>query len=256
MAVRVFALAAHADDIEFGMAGTLLLLARAGCEIHYMNLADGSCGSAEHDGATIAAIRLDEARRAAARLGAVFHPPLAPDLEVFYEKGLLAKVASVMREVSPDVLLVHSPWDYMEDHTNACRLAVAAAFCRGIKNLSVDPPRDAIAGEVTVYHAQPHGNRDAMNRFVRPEFFVDIDSVVEEKAAMLGEHQSQSEWLDRTQGFSAYVNTMRGFSREMGALSGRCEYAEGWRRHNPLGFCRADAHPMADLLPNYLVKGE
>lgn len=256
MAVRVFALAAHADDIEFGMAGTLVLLARAGCEIHYMNLADGSCGSAEHDAATIAAIRLDEARRAAERLGAVFHPPLAADLEVFYEKGLLAKVASVMREVAPDVLLVHSPWDYMEDHTNACRLAVAAAFCRSVKNLAVDPPRDAIAGDVTVYHAQPHGNRDAMNRLVRPEFFVDIDSVIEEKAAMLAEHKSQSKWLDRTQGFSAYVNTMRQFSREMGALSGRCEYAEGWQRHNPLGFCRTDAHPMADLLPDHLVKGE
>ncbi|MFA6111669.1 MAG: PIG-L family deacetylase, partial [Candidatus Latescibacterota bacterium] len=35
----VFAVAAHPDDIEFGMAGTLLLLARAGCRLHYLNIA-------------------------------------------------------------------------------------------------------------------------------------------------------------------------------------------------------------------------
>ncbi|HLA83611.1 MAG TPA: PIG-L family deacetylase [Thermoguttaceae bacterium] len=254
MACRVFALAAHADDIEFGMAGTLVLLRRAGCEIHYMNLADGSCGSDERDARSIAAIRLEEARRAAARLGAEFHPPLVPDIEVFYEKGLLARVASVMRRVAPDVLLVHSPWDYMEDHVNACRLAVTAAFCRGMPNFPVDPPRPPVAGPVTVYHAQPHGHRDAVNRPVAPEFFVDIDSAIDEKAALLAEHRSQQQWLDRTQGFSAYVNTMRQFAREMGTLSGRCEYAEGWRRHNPLGFCAADADPLADILADFVVK--
>ena len=153
MTRRAFAIAAHPDDIEFGMAGTLILLARAGCEIHYMNVASGSCGSAEHDAATIAAIRLDEAKSAAASIGAVFHPPLVPDIEIFYEKGLLAKVASVMRAVAPDILLAPSPEDYMEDHTNACRLAVTAAFCRGMKNFPVDPPCEPVSGEVSVYHA-------------------------------------------------------------------------------------------------------
>jgi len=254
MAFRVFALAAHPDDIEFGMAGTLVLLARADCEIHYMNLATGSCGSDRHDAQTIAAIRLEEARRAAERLGAVFHPPLVNDIEIFYEKGLLAKVASVVRVVAPDILLVPSPWDYMEDHTIACRLAVTAAFCRGIRNFPVDPPRDPVAKEVVVYHAQPHGNRDSMNRQVLPEFFVNIDSVIEEKAALLAEHESQREWLDRSQGLRAYVNAMRQFGREMGALSGRCKHAEGWCRHNPLGFCRPGADPLADLLSEYVLR--
>ena len=39
------AIAAHPDDIEFTMAGTLLLLKQAGFEIHYLNLATGNCGS-------------------------------------------------------------------------------------------------------------------------------------------------------------------------------------------------------------------
>jgi LmbE family N-acetylglucosaminyl deacetylase len=43
MAAVVLALSAHPDDIEFLMAGTLALLARSGCTVHYLTLANGSC---------------------------------------------------------------------------------------------------------------------------------------------------------------------------------------------------------------------
>ena len=39
------AIAAHPDDIEFVMAGTLLLLREAGWEIHYFNVTTGEMGS-------------------------------------------------------------------------------------------------------------------------------------------------------------------------------------------------------------------
>jgi LmbE family N-acetylglucosaminyl deacetylase len=45
---NAIAIAAHPDDIELMMAGTLLLLKRAGYQIHYMNLASGNLGSTEH----------------------------------------------------------------------------------------------------------------------------------------------------------------------------------------------------------------
>jgi LmbE family N-acetylglucosaminyl deacetylase len=184
----------------------------------------------------------------------VFHEPLAGDLEIFYEKKLLAKMGSVMRSVAPDILLVHSPEDYMEDHMNACRLAVTAAFCRGMRNFQVDPPCDPVFNDVTVYHAQPHGNKDLLNRLVLPDFFVDISSVIGEKSAMLSEHKSQKQWLELSQGFDAYVEKMKDLSREMGKLSGQCEFAEGWRRHNPLGLCSADANPMDHLLKNHMIR--
>ena len=43
------AIAAHPDDIELLMAGSLILLKQAGYEIHYLNLASGCCGSTRHD---------------------------------------------------------------------------------------------------------------------------------------------------------------------------------------------------------------
>ena len=254
MRCRVLAIGAHPDDIEFGMAGTMILLGRAGCELHYMNVANGSCGSAVMDTETTVRVRDQEARQAAKRLGASFHEPLAFDLEVFYDKPLLASLTSIVRDVSPDVVLVPSPFDYMEDHTNTCRLAVSAAFCRGMPNFPVNPPRPAIDRPVTVYHAQPHGHRDGLNRFCNPDFIVDIDSVIDEKTEALADHRSQQAWLDVSQAMNAYLQTMQDLCREMGAYSGRCVYGEGWRRHNHLGFCEAGTDPLSEILGGHVLQ--
>ena len=47
IALAVFA---HPDDIELTAAGTLVRLQRAGYQIHYMTVANGSCGSSVHGG--------------------------------------------------------------------------------------------------------------------------------------------------------------------------------------------------------------
>ncbi len=249
MATRVFAIGAHPDDIEFGMAGTMLLLAGKGCELHYMTFANGCCGSNVMDAAETAHVRGEESRNAAARLGAVFHAPIANDLEVLYTKELLAKAISAVREVDPDILLVPSLFDYMEDHVYTARLAVMAGFCRGMPNAPCDPPRKIAESPVFIYHAQPHGHRDSMGVFRRPDFVVGIDAVLDAKTAALGEHHSQRDWLDDSQGMDAYLETMHGFCKEMGALSGgRFAHAEGWSRHNHLGFCDSGYDPLPALL--------
>jgi N-acetylglucosamine malate deacetylase 1 len=245
---RAFAVAAHPDDIEFVMAGTLLLLGRAGYELHYMTIANGCCGSTEHDAAATAEIREREARDASRSLGATFHSSLTDDLAIFYDRPTLARLAAVMRDVAPEILLVHSPDDYMEDHMNACRLAVTAAFARGMPNFPTDPPRPTADQPVTIYHAQPHGNRDPLGQLVRPNLFVDIASVLDEKAASLACHRSQQKWLDASQGFGSYIETLKSLGREVGAMSGQFEFAEGWRKHLHLGFCSESADPLRAAL--------
>src|SRR6266536_1519418 len=102
------AIGAHPDDIEFYMAGTLLLLKRAGYETHYLSVASGNCGSAEHSGATTRALRGKEARSAAGVLGAHFHRSLVDDLQIFYELSLLRRMAAIIRDVRPTIVLTHS----------------------------------------------------------------------------------------------------------------------------------------------------
>ena len=242
------AIAAHPDDIELFMAGTLILLGRAGYEIHYMNIANGCCGTTEYDVETITRMRREEAQHAAASIGATFHESLCNDLEIFYEQSTLAKLTSVIREVSPEIVLTHAPADYMEDHMNTSRLAVSAAFCRGMPNFPVDPPREAIDQTITVYHAQPYSHHDPMRQLVTPDLWVDVGEVLEKKVAMLAKHASQKIWLDKSQGHDSYLQTLRDLDAEGGRLSGRFQFAEGWRRHLHLGFCGPDDNPLVDAL--------
>ncbi len=240
---------AHPDDMEIVAAGTLLRLQRAGYEVHCLAVANGCCGSSVRGRKEIVRVRRAEAQEACRLAGFARHESLANDIEVFYERATLARVAALVRQVAPDVLLTHSPTDYMEDHQNACRLAVSAAFGRGMRNMPTDPPVAPVDGPVTVYHAQPYGNRDPLGGVVRPTHFVDVGGeVLEKKTAMLACHRSQQDWLDESQGLSSYLETMRALAREVGEWSGRFEHAEGWRRRLTLGFCAPDADPLATAL--------
>ena len=244
----VVAIAAHPDDIEFGMVGTLLALGEVGYDLHYLNLASGSCGSMTKSADEVRKIRAAEAQSAAALIGASWYPPLVDDLEIFYTDVTLRRLAGIVREISPTIVLTHSPQDYMEDHTNTCRLAVTAAFSRGMGNYRTEPQRAPTEGKVTVYHAMPHGLCDPLARPIRPELFVDVAMLIERKQAALECHASQKDWLDESQGMDSYVRSMLRMSKALGAMSGRFLHAEGWRRHLHFGFCDADDDPLTEHL--------
>jgi LmbE family N-acetylglucosaminyl deacetylase len=248
------AIAAHPDDIEFVMAGTLRLLRDAGWDTHYLNLSTGNLGSMVLPSEQTARVRRQEAKAAARMLDAVWHPPICNDLEIFYDSRTLRRLCAIIREVRPDVVLTHSPQDYMEDHMNTARLAVTATFARGIPGYSTTPSREPSPVPVTLYHASPHGLRDGLRRRVLPGAFVDTSSVHDCKRAALQCHTSQKKFLDATQGMDSFVRTMDEFSRAIGKLSKKFQHAEGWRRHSHLGFCDERADPLRDVLGRkYLI---
>lgn len=251
----VLAIAAHPDDIEFVMAGTLLLLGKVGYELHYFNLANGCCGSMHEDRNATAMRRLAEAQASAAMMGAHFHLPICDDMGVYYESSQLAKVSAVVRQVRPTIVLTHSPIDYMEDHMNTCRLAVSATFSKGMPNAASHPPTPAAVGDVAIYHAQPHGNRTPMGELVYPAIGIDVESVLERKRACLGCHASQEAWLDVTQKMSSYVATMHELGAEVASLLGRTGFAEGWRQRHGLGYGPVGWDPLGEALAGYVWRG-
>ena len=248
----VLAIAAHPDDIELMMAGTLLRLGEAGHPLHLINIANGCCGSMTEDAEKTAARRWREAQASAAILGATMHAPLCNDIEIFYEDSLIRKLAALVRQVQPGILLTQSPVDYMEDHTNACRLAVTAAFVRGMPNYTSDPPLPAIAGEVTLYHALPWGLRGPLGERISATHFVDVGPVMARKREALAAHASQKEWLDQTQGLDSYLTTMEDMAGKVGEMSRVFGLAEGWRKHLHLGFCGERDDPLRDSLGDAL----
>ncbi len=242
------AIGAHPDDIEFYMAGTLVLLRRAGWETHYLNIGNGCCGSAQYDAQQTRIIRRAEAKRAANVLGAHFHESFCNDLEIFYDLKTLRRLAAVIREVKPNVVLTHSPVDYMEDHTETCRLVVTAAFAHAMPNFRSAPPRPTAEYDVTIYHAMPHSLRDPLRRPVMPDAFVNTASVQAVKRAALAEHKSQQNWLDVSQGLNSLGNKVDEMARAVGKLSKKFQFAEGWRRHLHYGFSANEVDPLRKVL--------
>ena len=242
------AMAAHPDDIEFMMAGTLLLLKKAGVEIHMCNLANGCYGSQVYSKDEAARVRAEEAQASARVAGAVWHPSLFDDLGLYYDATSVAKVTAIVRKIQPDIVLTLSRYDYMEDHEYASRLTCSAAFNRCLPRYVTDPPVPSYNTPVAVYHSVPHALMDMQRNPVVPEFVIDIGAVMPVKREMLSQHTSQKEWLDATQGMGSYVESMAEVCREIGSRFGGSEFAEGWRRHNHMGYCAPDFAPLETLL--------
>ncbi|MBN1852248.1 MAG: PIG-L family deacetylase [Pirellulales bacterium] len=246
----VLAIGAHPDDVEFNMAGTLVLLAQAGYEPHMMNVSRSNLDSNELSEEEITRIRRQEAENSARVIQAIYHPPIADDLMIFYENSLLRRLTAIVREIQPTMVFLPSLNDYMEDHTNTARLVITACFSRAMRHYISVPPRDPTSQDVYLYHAQPHMNRDGMRVLVMPELFVDISNVMDTKLQMLGCHESQRQWLDETQGLDNYLETMRQSNTEVARMRAECtwQYAEGFRQHHYVGFSARDGNPLADAL--------
>ena len=133
------AIGAHPDDVEFGAGGTLAKWAAAGCRIHHLVLTDGSKGTWDPDGDTVALVerRRREQQEASRRLGGAgldsVHFLGRVDGELIADVEARSAAARVIRSVRPDVVLAHDPWKRYRLHPDhraagliACDAIVAA----------------------------------------------------------------------------------------------------------------------------------
>src|SRR5207245_4507886 len=131
---RVLAVMAHPDDIEMTCAGTLVLLKRAGWDIHMASMTAGDLGSATRSRAEISRIRRKEAAASAKLLGAGYTCLGFDDLTIVYNEATKRRVSALLRQVRPDLLIVPSPVDYMAHHEETPRIVPEAAFASTIPN--------------------------------------------------------------------------------------------------------------------------
>ena len=130
------AIGAHPDDVEFGCGATLAKWAAAGCVVHHLVCTDGSKGTWDPnaDVGVLAARRQDEQREAARRLAGERAGEVrflgATDGELDSTLAMRGRVAQVLRELRPEVVLGHDPWKRYRlhpDHRHAGLLA-----CEGV----------------------------------------------------------------------------------------------------------------------------
>jgi N-acetylglucosamine malate deacetylase 1 len=118
--MRVLAIGAHPDDIEYGCGGTLALYAERGHEVFLFVASDGARGGAGD-------VRRREQQDSALVLGAreVVWGGYA-DTEVPLSHELIAAVERVIRRIAPTMIFVNFPDDTHQDHRNLAQATVSA----------------------------------------------------------------------------------------------------------------------------------
>lgn len=234
------AMLAHPDDAEFLCGGTLIRLADAGWQIHIATATAGDCGTISETPWAIAARRTEEARSAAALIGATYHCLGEPDGFVVYDKPTLRKCVDLFRRVTPSLVFAHASKDYMMDHEMTSLLGRAASFLYAAPNASVWPVQPG-AAVPHLYYCDPVEGIDPLGKPVEPTTIVDISEQLERKTKMLACHASQREWLRAHHGNDEYLDSMRRHAEARGKESGMAA-AEGFVQH--LGH----PYPQNDLL--------
>ncbi len=215
MPVDILALAAHRDDVEQTCAGTLLKMAERGHRTGILDLTQGEMGtrgSAED--------RAREAADAARILKVSWREALdIPDgrVENTWENRL--KVAAVLREHRPHVLILPYWEGRHPDHYTASILGYEAAFLSGLTKLPIEGTAHR---PFKIIYA-------SLYRDVRPTFVVDITDQFEARLASLMAYKTQFNDQEAGSGiFPAHKeirSRVESMARFYGALGG-VTYAE------------------------------
>ena len=218
--MRVLAVGAHPDDLEVLCGGTLARFAAEGHEVVMCNASFGNRGSFEHSSEEITAIRLSEARRAAELAGASHVTLGFTDGEIdASDRAQRTAVIDLVREVRPDLILTHSPNDYMSDHNEVSKLVFDCSFHATLPLLeTAKPSYDTVT---PIYYIDT-----VMGLGFQPTEYVDVSSTIDTKVAMLEAHESQLTWLRDHDGVDI-VEQMRTTTRFRGQQCG-VDYAEGF----------------------------
>jgi N-acetylglucosamine malate deacetylase 1 len=247
MGKTVLSILAHPDDAEFLCAGTLTRLRQEhGWDVHIATMTAGDCGSTASPADEISRTRRGEATQAASLIGAAYHCLELFDLQIYYNEESLHRVTRLFRAVRPEVVMTHSPQDYLLDHEITSMVARAAAFAAPVPNFLNDRGHDLPLDHIPhLYYCDAIEGKDALGRMIQPAFLIDISKVIETKTNMLAAHASQRSWLLKHHGMDEYLESMRGWGRVCGQRCG-WSYAEGFLQHLGHGY------PQDNLLASVL----
>ena len=205
-ALDVLAIAAHRDDVEQTCGGTLLKMAEQGMRTGILDLTRGEMGtrgSAEE--------RAAEAAEAAKILRVSWREALdIPDgrVENTWENRL--KVARVIRQTRPRVVILPYWKGRHPDHYTACKLGYEACFLAGLAKLDIDRAlgtQQSEFAQVASAVASVAAGEDQNSNFaphrpfkivyatlyydVRPTFVVDITDQFEARFESLMSYKTQ-----------------------------------------------------------------
>jgi bacillithiol biosynthesis deacetylase BshB1 len=185
--IDILAIAAHRDDVEQTCGGTLLKMAERGHRTGILDLTRGEMGTRGS-----AQERAQEAADAAGILKVSWRDALdIPDgrVENTWENRL--KVARVIRETRPRVVILPYWEGRHPDHYTASKLGYEACFLAGLAKLAISHQPSAVSSEQPAPHRPFKIIYATLYHDIRPTFVVDISEQFEARFESLMAYKSQ-----------------------------------------------------------------
>lgn len=262
----VLCIGAHPDDNELNCGGLATRLRRRGDRVKFVSVTNGDKGhfadEYKANPEKLAARRLIEAENAAAVIGAHYETLGIHDGEVYVDLPSTEAIVRCIRGFGepgkgPDLVLFNRPLDYHRDHRYTSQLILDATYMLTVPLMCPDT-RHLDRMPVFAYW---YDDFKDIQPFVA-EIQVPIDDCLDEKARMVGHHESQFfEWLPYNAGILHEVPEdqigrqarIRGIVERRGAYraersagaqvnGGPCQHAEAFR------ICEYGRQPEGDEL--------
>lgn len=224
----VLGVAAHPDDLDFGASGTMAGFAKAGADVHYLIITDGSKGSDDPNisSAELIKMRENEQRNAVKAIGGKSVTFLGyPDGELEITMGLKKDIVKVIRTLKPDVVITMDPsmlysvkrgFINHPDHRAAGQATLDCVFPLARDHM--------VFPELFAEGYLPHKTATVLlTNFDSKNFVVDITETFSNKLAALKAHESQISDIDEVKKWLSEIAGMIG--KESGY-----KYAEGFIR--------------------------
>ncbi len=186
--MNILAVGAHPDDMEILCTGTLARYSRDGHSVIMAHICNGNKGHHHIPPDKLAEVRAREAGSSAKVIGAEHINLGIEDLDVYLEREQVLKCVELIRRTTPDVIITHSPDDYMPDHTVTSKLVFDASFIATLPHTKTE--HEHFEKITPLYYTDTL----AGVKF-QPEEYVDISETFAVKKKMLACHESQLKWL-------------------------------------------------------------
>jgi len=225
MKLNILVMAAHPDDAELSCAGTILKHIAAGKKVGIVDFTRGELGTRGTP-----EIRLQESAEATKILGLHARENLGIRDGFFRnDEETQLKLIEVIRKYQPDIVLANALEDRHPDHGKGAQLAIDACFLSGLRQIKTgDLPAWRPA---QVYHY-------IQDRYLEPDFVVDISSQWDQKEAAIRAFKSQ--FFDPNSAEPAsyisspdFLNFIQARAMEMGHKIG-VKYGEGFQSQKTL----------------------
>jgi len=195
--MKIMAIGAHPDDIEFGCGGTLYKYTTKGHQAYLMIMTQGDQGGEP-------GVRAKEQENSQAILGIdrIYWSDYQ-DTKLVVDKEMINKIERVIAGVKPDFILTHFPDDTHQDHRHLAQATISAT--RYVQNVMF------FEGPTT--------------QNFTPNVYVDISATLETKIEALKAHHSQ---IEKTNIEDMSIIELARSTANFRGIQGRVKFAEAF----------------------------